>query len=164
VEKDINVCNASLASLHHERQICQSKKYCGVLRGIRPLSAFSSPILCGKAKNGQMTLTERAKLGEAVGEDVENLVFLISPRLATTSGRQGKRKSAKAILLWWRRRGRGPHFLRELFYRIAHSLPHTEVEEVERASAPFSSCKVFGGVGTFFKKSPRRSPASSFAP
>ena len=75
----------------------ESEKFCGVLRGIRPLSAFSSPILCGKAKNGQMTLTERAKLGEAVGEDVENLGFSYFPRLSTTSGRYGEQN----MLLSW---------------------------------------------------------------
>ena len=33
----------------------------GVLRGIRPLSAFSSPILCGKAKNRHKQCSERAR-------------------------------------------------------------------------------------------------------
>jgi hypothetical protein len=34
---------------HHERQICQSEKSCGVPRGIRPLGSFLGYFL-GKAK------------------------------------------------------------------------------------------------------------------
>jgi hypothetical protein len=44
---------------------------------------------------GKMTFTERAKLGEAVGEDVENLGFSYFPRLSTTSGRRKKQNLSK---------------------------------------------------------------------
>ena len=46
--------------IYPKKIVEDSKKSCGFLKGIRPLSVFSSPILCDKAKNGQDAFTERA--------------------------------------------------------------------------------------------------------
>jgi hypothetical protein len=76
-------CRAALHSAtrdKHESCLCgaprqiaraadmESKKSCGFLKGIRPLSPFSWFVLCRVTKNEhQNRYTERAKLGEAVG-------------------------------------------------------------------------------------------------
>ena len=58
----------------HERQICQSKTFCGFLKGIRPLSSLSWFVLSRMRKNEHQYSTPNAReaLCEAVGEVVEN--------------------------------------------------------------------------------------------
>ena len=170
---------------------------CGVLRGL-PLSAFSSPILCGKAKNRHNHHRARAAVRGCRRRCVK-FSFSSSPAAKLTRAAGGE---CKKVLLSCREQrpqrsvikvkhrtngpsgrpvptrecyhrganGMGPMSSRELLLGKRHALPHTEIGEIARASASISSLKVFGGVGTFFKKSPRRplkshkTPSESSAP
>ena len=158
-EKNIESFSASLDGMIPRAAGAERKRFCGFLKGIRPLSAFSSPILCGKAKNRHQPSQRGAQLyARQVAKTQKNWVFLSTCRFATTSGRRRK-QTFVANLTRWRSWGRGPHFLRELFFGTAHVLSHTGIGVVVGASAPIPFLKVLEGVwGNFFQEVPLRVP------
>ena len=105
----------------------------------------------------------RAALQRGLGERHKSLLYN-ARHIATTRGRRRKQKFV-TILLLWRRRGRGPHFSRQLFCGTAHVLSPTGLGEVARASFHFLFESSWEAWGTSFKKSPtQRAPLSDKSP